>query len=221
MTLQKTTSDNSVKHNGQSEQTKRDIKPNTIKNISIPEKQNKKLSQSNKKFIKEYITGEGFRLLKWIMNCHFYLKNVQILWLKKKQNHKKLLNLIKMDKQMQTFSFNPPTNLSEEEKWLSAVTSLEASNSVFNITNEDNSLSITLPGHWNSKSGEKYIDELNKLLELRSQTEIGLHAEEVNKGGNQILIGDNEYKLSDLDTQKTEIIEELKKAKYNDLEDLV
>ena len=34
-------------------------------------------------------------------------------------------------------------------------------------------------------------------------------------------IGDKEYKLSDFDSQKNEILEELKNIKYNDLEDLV
>ena len=34
-------------------------------------------------------------------------------------------------------------------------------------------------------------------------------------------LGDNEYKLSDFDTQKNEILEELKNVKYNDLKDLV
>ena len=43
-----------------------------------------------------------------------------------------------MKKQMETFSFNPPTNLSEEEKWLLTVNSCEAANSVFNTTNENN-----------------------------------------------------------------------------------
>ena len=37
----------------------------------------------------------------------------------------------------------------------------------------------------------------------------------------KIKIGDNEYKLSDFDTQKNEILEELRHVKYNDLEDLV
>ena len=36
----------------------------------------------------------------------------------------------------------------------------------------------------------------------------------------KIKIGDNEYKLSDFHTQKTEILEELKKIKYNDIGDL-
>ena len=124
----------------------------------------------------------------------------------------------KMDKQMQTFSFNPPINLVEEGRWLLGVSSLECTNSVFNITNENNSFSITIPGHWESESAEKTIGELEKLLELRS---LELHVNEVRKRGNQIKIGDKEYKLSDFDTQKNQILEELREAKYNDLEDLV
>ena len=124
----------------------------------------------------------------------------------------------KMNKQMQTFSFNPPINLLEEDKWLLAVSSLECTNSVFNITNENNSFSIIIPGHYQNKTDEKTINDLNKLLEL---TSLELHVEEVRKRGNEIKIGDKEYKLSDFDNQKYEIIEELKNAKYNDLEDLV
>ena len=124
----------------------------------------------------------------------------------------------KMNKQMQTFSFNPPINLVEEDKWLLAVSSFECTNSVFNITDENNSFSIIIPGHYQNKSDEKTIEDLNNLLELKS---LGLHVEEVRKRGNIIKIADNEYKLSDFDNQKYEILEELKKVKYNDLEDLV
>ena len=124
----------------------------------------------------------------------------------------------KMNKQMQTFSFNPPINLVEEGKWLMAVSSFECTNSVFNITNENNSFSIIIPGHYQTESAENTIDELNKLLELKS---LELHVKEVRKRGNKIKIGANEYKLSDFDSQKHEILEELKNAKYNDLEDLV
>ena len=124
----------------------------------------------------------------------------------------------KMNKQMQTFSFNPPINLVEEGKWLLAVSSFECASSVFNITNKNNSFSINKPGHYQNKSDEKTIDELNKLLELRS---LELHVEEVRKRGNKLKIGDNEYKLSDFDNQKNEILEELKNVKYNDLGDLV
>ena len=124
----------------------------------------------------------------------------------------------KMNKQMQTFSFNPPINLLEECKWLLAVSSFECTNSVYNITNENNSFSIIIPGHYQNESAEKTIDELNKLLKLKS---LELHVAEVRRRGNIIKIGDNEYKLSDFGTQKYEILEELKNAKYNDLEYLV
>ena len=66
----------------------------------------------------------------------------------------------KMNKQMQTFSSNPPINLVGEDKWILAVSSFECTNSVFNITNEKMSFSITIPGHWETKSDEKTIVEL-------------------------------------------------------------
>ena len=124
----------------------------------------------------------------------------------------------KMIKPVQTFSFNPPINLVEEGKWLMAVSLFDCTNSVYNITNENNSFSIIIPGHYETEFAEKTIDKLNKLLELKS---IELHVAEARKRGDKIKIGDNEYKLSDFDSQKHNIIEELKNAKYNDLEDLV
>ena len=87
----------------------------------------------------------------------------------------------------------------EGGKWLLAVSPLESTNSVFNITNENNSFSIIIPGHYRNKSGEKTIDDLNKLIEIKS---LELHVEEVRKRGNKRKIGDNEYQLSDFDTQK-------------------
>ena len=119
---------------------------------------------------------------------------------------------------MQTFSFNPPINLVEEGKWLMAVSSFDCTNSVFNVTNENNSFSIIIPGHYQNKSDEKTKNDLNKLLDLKS---LELHVEKVKKRRNKIKIGDNEYKLSDFDTQKIEILEKLKNVRYNDLEDLV
>ena len=94
----------------------------------------------------------------------------------------------------------------------------DSTNSVFSITSENNSFPIIIPGHYQNKSDEKTIDDINKLLELKS---LELHVEEVRKRGNKLKVGDNEYQLSDFDTQKNEILEELKKAKYNDLKDLV
>ena len=124
----------------------------------------------------------------------------------------------KMNKQSQTFSFNPPINLVEEGKWLMAVSLFDCTNSVFNITNENNSFSINIPGHYETEFAEKIIEDLNKLLELKS---LELHVNEVRKRGNIIKIADKEYKLSDFDNQKYEILQELKNVKYNDLEDLV
>ena len=88
----------------------------------------------------------------------------------------------KQNKLMENFSFSPPINFSEEGKWVLGVTSSECINPVFNITKENNSFSTTMPGHWETKSAEKAIDELNNLLELRS---LELHVKEGGKRGNQ------------------------------------
>ena len=98
------------------------------------------------------------------------------------------------------------------------MSSFECTNFFFNITDDNNSFSIIIPGHYQNKSDEKTIDDLNKLLELKS---LELHVEEVRKRGNIIKIGGKENKLSDFDNQKHEILGELKNVKYNDLEDLV
>ena len=87
---------------------------------------------------------------------------------------------LKMKKQMQIISFNPPINLVEEGIWLLGVSSFECTNSIFNITQENNSFSTILPGHYQTKFAEKTIDDLNKLLELKS---LELHVEEVRKRG--------------------------------------
>ena len=67
-----------------------------------------------------------------------------------------------------------------------------------------------MPGHWETKSAEKTIDELKKKLKLRSQNGIDLHVEQVRKKG---LILINDYSLSSLGTFKEEILEELKELK--------
>ena len=74
----------------------------------------------------------------------------------------------KINKQMQTFSFNPPLNLVEKGKWLLGVSSYTLKNCVYNITNENNSFSINIPGHYQTEFAEKMIINLNKLLELKS-----------------------------------------------------
>ena len=105
----------------------------------------------------------------------------------------------KKNKQMQTFSFSPATNLVKEGKWLLAVSLLESTNSVFDTTNENNSFSIIIPVHYKTEFAEKVINDLNKLLELNS---LELHVEEVRKRGNIKKILHKENKLSDFDTEK-------------------
>ena len=78
------------------------------------------------------------------------------------------------------------------------MSSFECTNSVFNITNENNSFAINISGPWENKSAKKTFDELNNLLELKS---LDLHLKEVRKKGSKKIV-DNEYKLSDFDTQK-------------------
>ena len=64
MTLRKITIDNSVRFVPKSEQTKEKFsKPKTTKVGSIPRKQNKKISQNNKNFLKN-VSASGFKLLK-------------------------------------------------------------------------------------------------------------------------------------------------------------
>ena len=86
-----------------------------------------------------------------------------------------------MNKQRELFSFSPQINSVEEGESVLAVSSFEATNSVFNITDEVNSFLNTIPGHWQTKSDEKTIDELNKLLQLRSHEGSELHVKEIRK----------------------------------------
>ena len=90
-----------------------------------------------------------------------------------------------MNNQMQTVSINPPINLGEEGKWLLAVSSFGCINSVFNITNEKNSFSIIIPGHYQTEFAENITNDINKLLEPNS---LELHV-------NEIKTGDKECKL--------------------------
>ena len=80
---------------------------------------------------------------------------------------------------METFSSNPSIKLFEEGKWLLAVTSFEASNFVFNVTDENNSFSITTPANWSSEIVEAIINQLNELSERRSENDNELHVKNV------------------------------------------
>ena len=80
----------------------------------------------------------------------------------------------------------------DEGKWLLAVSSFECTNSFYNITDENNLFSIITPGHYQTDFAQKMINDLNKLLELKS---LELHVKEVRKRGNNLKIGNNEYKF--------------------------
>ena len=97
-----------------------------------------------------------------------------------------------MNKQKETFSFSPPINLPEEGNWLLGVTSFECTNFGFNITDENNTFSISIPGHWSSEEVEELINRLNRKLKGRYIYDIELHVGEVRKRGHQIKIGDKE-----------------------------
>ena len=127
----------------------------------------------------------------------------------------------KKNKQMKTFSFSLPKKMVEEGKVLLAVTFFEATNSVFNITNENNSFSISTISHCNSEDGKEFNNKLNKLLEPKSDDDIELYLKEVEKRGTRREIENTGYNLAGFDQFKSEIFSELKRVKYRDLEDMV
>ena len=97
----------------------------------------------------------------------------------------------KMDKQMQIFSFIPPIILLEEGIWLLGVSSFECTNSVFNITDENYSFSMTIPGHWIPENAQETIDKIKELLEL-DKRDLSLHIAAVRERGCNIYVGGDE-----------------------------
>ena len=81
----------------------------------------------------------------------------------------------KMKKEMQTFRFYHQKKLIEGGNWLLVVTSFGAANSLFHITDENNSFPYSTPSHWNCEGGEDFNNKLHRLLELRSESDIDLH----------------------------------------------
>ena len=122
---------------------------------------------------------------------------------------------------MQTSSFSRPINLSEEGKWLVAVTSFEATNSIFIMTDENKSFSISTPSYWIPEGGEDLINKRKKLLQLQSQNDIELHVKGVEKKATRIEIENSGYNLAGFDHFKSEILAKLQTVKYKDLEDMV
>ena len=120
-----------------------------------------------------------------------------------------------LNKQLQNFFTFTVNKLDcKESKWLLGVVSFEATNCVFIIIEENNSFSNSIPGPWRFLNflEDGIIDKLKNLLNHRSQIDIELHVKEVKRRGNQIGIGGEEYTLSDLDSSRKEIFEEIKSA---------
>ena len=61
---------------------------------------------------------------------------------------------------METSPISLQINLSEEGKWLLAVTSFQATNSVCKITDENHSFRISTPSYSTTKGGEAFINKL-------------------------------------------------------------
>ena len=102
------------------------------------------------------------------------------------------------------------------------MTSFATTNSVFILTNETISFSISIPGCLRILNylEDGIFDKLKILLKLSFQNDIKLRVEEVRKRGKQIKNGDKEFSLSDLDISKKPL-EELKSANYHNPENLV
>ena len=122
---------------------------------------------------------------------------------------------------MESLSFSPAVNLSEEGKWVLTMTSFEVPNSVFNITNENNSFSIPTPSYWSAEYGEELNNKLQKLSELRFENDNELCVQEVEKRGTWIEIENSGYNVAGFDHFKIELLVELKRVKNKCLEDTV
>ena len=98
------------------------------------------------------------------------------------------------------------------------VSSFECTYSLFNVTDENNRFFVSVPGQGCSEDDEELINELNKLIDLTSGNQNDLLVEQVRK---KRILSIKDYTLSSLGTFRNERLEELKKSKYNDLEDVV
>ena len=115
----------------------------------------------------------------------------------------------KMNKQMRPFSSSPQMKLVEEGKWLLGLTRYECINSVFNIRNENNSFSITIPSHWIPEKAQQTIEGLKELLDI-DKRDLSLNIAAVREKGHKIYIRRDEYDL-DNSLLRNEIVEKLKK----------
>ena len=96
--------------------------------------------------------------------------------------------------------------------------SFEAANSVFIITNENKTFPFTISGYWTPEDGEEF---LNKLLKPRSNDDIEILVKELEKRGTRIKLENSGYELEGFDHFESEILTELERVRYRDLEDMV
>ena len=89
----------------------------------------------------------------------------------------------KQSRQKESFSSNPLINMVDEGKWLIAVKSFEATNFVFNLTDENNSFSINTPSYWTFRGVVETINKLQKLLDMRQKNVIELNVEKSTERG--------------------------------------
>ena len=87
------------------------------------------------------------------------------------------------------------------------MTSFEATNSVFNITDKNTSFSISLTNYWILVGGDDFINKLKKLIEVRSQNDIELYGKDFEERGTRIENGNSGYKLAGFDHYKSETLE--------------
>ena len=101
------------------------------------------------------------------------------------------------------------------------MTSFEATNSVYNTTDENNSFSISTLNFRTPEGGEVPIKKLNGTLELKSHNVIELHPKEFEGRCTRTEIENSGHNLTGFDHFKVEIVAELGRVKYEDLEDKV
>ena len=102
-----------------------------------------------------------------------------------------------------------------------AVTFFEKTISVFKTTDENNSFPKFTPGFSSTANAEETLNELEYLSDRRSEKDRDLHINEVNKGGNIIVLDGQEYTYYNLlDKSKYDYVEMLKKNKYDVIEDM-
>ena len=124
---------------------------------------------------------------------------------------------LKLNKPKETFSFIFPKNLSEEEKLILALTAFEATISVFILTDENISFSVSSPRYWTPKVGEEITIKWNDPLELRSQNDNDSHVKEVEKRSTQLEIENSGYNSASFDPFKSEILADLRIVKFKEI----